>query len=80
MCFGTCLGSALSSHSSVCRSWLKHSHGSKPSLPGPADWEGADPGSAGDQIAVLETPGLSYGGMCCCIAVIAFGQGKRDFY
>lgn len=36
-------------------------------------------GSAGDLITVLETPGLSCGRMHCCISVIAFGQGKRDF-
>lgn len=35
--------------------------------------------SAGDLITVLETPSLSCSGMCCCISVIAFGQGKRDF-
>lgn len=36
--------------------------------------------SAGDLIAVLETPSLSCGGMCCCISVVAFGQGKKDFF
>lgn len=56
MYFGTSLGSALSSHSSVRRSWLQHPHGSKPNL---CDLQAGMElilRSAGDLITVLEHP------------------------